>query len=1007
MLILTQIICLLLLIASTEIQAEVSTDITPSGLHTTVTPPPHGGTVYSITHGIQVGSNLFHSFGKFSVGPLETGQFQTTTLVPDNSVSNLLARVTGGYPSHLFGSIDSASYYPNANLFFMNPAGIVFGPGATLNVGGSVNFTTANYLRSTDGSLFNAVPDVGSDALLSAAPVVAFGFLTSNSGGIIVQGAHLAVSTGSQLTLAGGNVEIQKGAFESGTSQTAKLLAPNGYIRLGSAHSPGEFIYENLQAAPNRDGQVFHTYGVISLSPQSWIDNRDSATSVISIRSGEFVLNVTKATLSTGTPSTTSDNRDSITLTEGSRVLGTTTSGADGTAISIVTGSLDLSGASQIVTSNESSSSVGGGNLNVVATEAISISGYGDTSTSGVWSDIGIIPSGIFAGTLGGGGDGALTISTPRLTIENSGEVATFTTGAGSGQPITIDVTKLNILSGGRIASTGGWNYLLRGFGDGPGQAGPITIHGADFISIAGMGIFDNPSIIQTATMGANGGTSASINITAPSATVNIENGGRIETLPGSSTEPSGNISLAIRNLNISNGSIRTTGGNGRSGNISVVTSDAISLEGDILGQPPFPITNENPEGTGGTGVINLETKTLTLSNQARIYSSTFSEPLPSTIPKINIHATESILMNDRSDIRVFSFLSDVGSLEISSPMILLSGQSVMNTIGQGAGNSGPININAQNVSLSEGSKLNSSILSGSSGVGGSITIQALGSPAASVVIDGSGSGIFSETKGPGLGGSIFVNANSVTLQNGAHISSRSTGPGSAGNIKVDAGRELMVRNGGITTEAESARGGNIDIIAIDRIHLANGRISTSVLEGSGDSGRITIDPKEVIVQDNSAILTQAVLGRGGDITISTARFLQDPTSLVDASSQFGQSGKVSIQSSTSNLSETVTQLPSKPSEIQALLQNRCAALAGGEQSTFIVAGRDALPSQPGGWLSSPVSMDHFTGEELEHTTSPSAIARVTETEIVSLRRLTPPGFLVRAFASGSTGCHS
>ena len=94
---------------------------------------------------------------------------------------------------------------------------------------------------------------------------------------------------------------------------------------------------------------------------------------------------------------------------------------------------------------------------------------------------------------------------------------------------------------------------------------------------------------------------------------------------------------------------------------------------------------------------------------------------------------------------------------------------------------------------------------------------------------------------------------------------------------------------------------------------------------------------------------------------------MQDPTSLVDAKSQFGESGRVRVQSSTSNLSGTVAQLASKPSEIQALLQSRCVALAGGEQSTFIVAGRDALPSEPGGWLSSPVSMEHWMGEDTEH----------------------------------------
>ena len=125
----------------------------------------------------------------------------------------------------------------------------------------------------------------------------------------------------------------------------------------------------------------------------------------------------------------------------------------------------------------------------------------------------------------------------------------------------------------------------------------------------------------------------------------------------------------------------------------------------------------------------------------------------------------------------------------------------------------------------------------------------------------------------------------------------------------------------------------------------------------------------------------------------------------------------MTIQSPTSNLSGTVKQLTSKPSETQALLQNRCAALAGGEQSTFIVAGRDALPSQPGAWLSSPISMDHWIKEDSEHAARlmvnnirlnelPASV-HLAGPDVLSLRRLTPPGFLVRTFAIGPTGCRS
>src|SRR5688572_28395785 len=77
----------------------------------------HVGNVYEVTHGTSAGSNLFHSFHSFSLSAAETARFQTTNLVPDGTIGNILGRVTGGNASSIFGTVDSISYYPNANLF--------------------------------------------------------------------------------------------------------------------------------------------------------------------------------------------------------------------------------------------------------------------------------------------------------------------------------------------------------------------------------------------------------------------------------------------------------------------------------------------------------------------------------------------------------------------------------------------------------------------------------------------------------------------------------------------------------------------------------------------------------------------------------------------------------------------------------------------------------------------------------------------------------------------------
>ena len=119
--------------------------ITSSGLNTAVSGPialPNGQTQIDITNGTRPGGggNVFHSFGNFSVPINTTANFLNNSGIP---TSNILARVTGGNISNILGTIQTTGF-GNANLFLMNPAGFLFGPKATLNVGGMVAFTTAD-----------------------------------------------------------------------------------------------------------------------------------------------------------------------------------------------------------------------------------------------------------------------------------------------------------------------------------------------------------------------------------------------------------------------------------------------------------------------------------------------------------------------------------------------------------------------------------------------------------------------------------------------------------------------------------------------------------------------------------------------------------------------------------------------------------------------------------------------------------------------------------------------
>src|SRR5262250_2805763 len=244
---------------------QAAAPITPSGLNTQVTlsaTPPAGKTQYDITGGTRPGGgpNLFHSFGQFNVPTNNIANFLNSgSINPANPnvilpsglpTANILGRINGGNPSSIFGMIQTngPGGFPTANLFLMNPNGFLFGPTATINVGGMVTFTTADYMRLTDNARFNAVAGPA-DALLTAAPVAAFGFLGNNPAAIAVQGSTLQVAQGQSLSLVGGNQGFTATDPDTGnpinvpggiTMTGGKLLAPGGQVNIASVAGPGE-----------------------------------------------------------------------------------------------------------------------------------------------------------------------------------------------------------------------------------------------------------------------------------------------------------------------------------------------------------------------------------------------------------------------------------------------------------------------------------------------------------------------------------------------------------------------------------------------------------------------------------------------------------------------------------------------------------------------------------------------------------------------------------------------
>ena len=176
--------------------------------------------------GTQADANLFHSFTHFNINTGESATFSGPA-----SIDNVISRVTGGSLSNIDGLLSST--IPGADVFLINPLGILFGPNASLDVDGSFHASTANQIRFPDGGVFDATNPGAT--VLSVAEPSAFGFLDNNPGSITVDRADLAVPVGATLSLVGGDISIS--GLQDGR---ATITAASGRVDLVSVASPGE-----------------------------------------------------------------------------------------------------------------------------------------------------------------------------------------------------------------------------------------------------------------------------------------------------------------------------------------------------------------------------------------------------------------------------------------------------------------------------------------------------------------------------------------------------------------------------------------------------------------------------------------------------------------------------------------------------------------------------------------------------------------------------------------------
>ncbi len=635
--------------------AQVTSDGT---LDTQVT---QDGNIAEITGGETRGSNLFHSFQDFSVPTGNEAFFNNA-----NDISNIFSRVTGGNLSNIDGLIRANG---SASLFLINPAGIIFGQNARLDIGGSFYGSTASSILFEDGE-FSAA-DLENPPLLTVNAPIGLGF-RDNPGDIvnrsIVQNdaeevIGLEVLSGNNLTFVGGNL-----SFEGGN-----LTAQGGNIELGSLSEAGVV---DIEENGTLTFPVSIARGDITLSNASEVDVRSSGGGNINVNARSLTLEAGEfgsSFISSGIRSDSTNPEaqagnviinvaENITLNN-SNINNRVNSGGVGNSgnITINTGSLELINGGFVTTSLQ-----GLGNAGV-----ISVTASGNISIDG--EDLGGTPSGITSGV-------------------NSG-------AEGSSRGVTISTSNLNLTMGGRVdASTLG-----------TGNAGAVQVNASGDITADGENSNGFPSgitsLVDTGAEGNSGG------VTISTSNLNLTMGGRVSA----STFGQGNAN----NLTIDAGesifidgeiarfrssiSANALNEDGNGGSVFITTGNITIANGGTIEATNFDnIGGERIPGTGRPGSINITANSIELTNAARIEAATqFAEGESSNI---NLNITKDIELRENSVISAQAFNeANGGNLDIDARFIIAfpnqiegDGSDIVANAQQGIG--GNININAESL---------------------------------------------------------------------------------------------------------------------------------------------------------------------------------------------------------------------------------------------------------------------------------------------------------------------
>ncbi|MCA6534532.1 MAG: CHAT domain-containing protein [Pseudanabaena sp. M158S2SP1A06QC] len=893
-------------------QAQISVDgSTATQVNGNAIAPTGAGTIN--------GNNLYHSFSEFNV-PQSGVIFNTgNSAVNGADVRNIINRVTGDNPSAILGTLESRQAFPNANLYLMNPNGIIFGQNARLDIGGSFHATTGNGLGFDSGT-FSV--DKNSLSFPNGDPKT-IRFAIAQPAGIINQG-NLSVDTGKSITFTGGSI-----------INTGTLTAPSGNIALTA-------VAGNSQVELRSPDVVLGLQVTNNAIPTNWSGKITELPKLAELLTGkvpEANQVVVKADGSLALVASPAAN--DITVTNGMSVISgrVDVSSSDskagnvgifGEKVGLVSAQIDASGAlgggTVLIGGNLQGNGISPNALKtfVNSSSKIDVSAIlrGNAGTVIVWADLNTR----FLGSIiakGGNqsGDGGFVEVSGKQNLDYRGNVNTLAPNGKTGT-LLLDPTDINVVFSAPVGSFTGLTDVDE-FSD-PDTAQPGNFLTVGFINGATSNVilqatndinFDTSVAITTLGVGLTAQAGRDINVNENIAT----NAGAINFTAGRDIVVNDNISTKAGAINftagrdiIGTGALKTSPTSGNAGNVDLTAGRDVSLNSiDAV---------SNITGNGGNVTIqaigNIQT-TGTFPAFGNTYSiATNPGGLVGNAGNISLTSTSGAIDVSSGRVHAVATIGNSGNITFQAAGNIITGAGVAPLAAVGSfiasgGNGIPGTISFTSLSGAIDTSLGT-VDAGNSNIGngGNVFFQAADNITTATIsaetVDANGNGgrislisqlgSIKSTAGL-LSTTSFGNAGSIFLQALGNILTSDLAAGS--NFLGNAGRiSATSTNGVIDTTLGTVRaringgnglGGTVDF-------RAAGNVNTGEILATGNLGGGTIN----LTSNNGAINTitgnidaSSINGNGGNITFVARNSIT--TTNLNASSDLASGGNISL----------------------------------------------------------------------------------------------------------------